>query len=101
MLYEDFYLLLKQEYFNKGSKDLVRFQCACHKMNISIRLAIKNHIPLTELLQMIGKTNATIRKTIRFSHTFRLLNCRLRLENMTRWSSAYLMLESVKRAYNK
>ena len=27
--------------------------------------------------------------------------CRLRTENVTRWSSAYLVLESVKRAYDK
>jgi len=29
---------------------------------------------------------------------FRNKKCRLRLENLTRWSSAYLLLESVKRA---
>jgi hypothetical protein len=31
---------------------------------------------------------------------FRIKKCRLRLENLTRWSSAYLILESVKRAFD-
>ena len=34
-------------------------------------------------------------------HAFVLNKCKLRLENTTRWLSAYLMLESAKRAYNK
>ena len=35
------------------------------------------------------------------SRVFRKKKCRLRLENLTRWSSSYLLLESVKRAYDK
>ena len=31
---------------------------------------------------------------------FIVKKCRLRTENLTRWSSTFLMLESVKRAYD-
>ena len=34
------------------------------------------------------------------SRVFRKKKCRLRLENLTRWSSSYLLLESVKKAYD-
>ena len=32
---------------------------------------------------------------------FKEKSCRLRIENLTRWSSTFLMLESIKRAYDR
>ena len=36
-----------------------------------------------------------------FIQAFKEKKCRLQCENLTRWSSSFLMLESVKRAYEK
>jgi hypothetical protein len=38
---------------------------------------------------------------VNLARSFREKKCRLRIENVTRWSSAYLMLESVKKAYDR
>ena len=84
-----------------GSNQVPRFNCACHKLNLAIRLATRNHQELSDLLKSITQSSVNIRKVIRLSNTFRLLKFRLRLENLTRWSSSYLMLESVKRAHSR
>ena len=77
------------------------FRCANHKMNIAIREAIKMHQPILDLLKKLNKSNSHVRRSIELNSIFKNNKCRLRLENNTRWSSAYLLLESVKRAYDK
>lgn len=84
-----------------GSDELPRFSCANHKLNLAVRHAIENHNELVNILQVLNKSNSHIRRSIQLNRIFRLEKCRLRLENLTRWSSAYLMLESVKKAYGK
>ena len=84
-----------------GSSLLPRHSCACHKLNIVIRRSISRNQELTGILKSLNQSNAHIRKSIELSRTFSEKKCRLRLENLTRWSSAYLMLESVKRAYDR
>lgn len=84
-----------------GTSKLPRFQCACHKLNISIRRAIDMSSEISDLLQALCCSNAQVRRSINLSNTFRLKKGKLRLANATRWSSAYLMLESVKRAYDR
>lgn len=86
---------------NFGSDDLPRFSCANHKLNIAVRGAISIHRELTQILKDLNKTNAHIRRSIQLNYAFNLEKCKLRLENLTRWSSAYLMLLSVKKAYDK
>lgn len=56
---------------------------------------------ISEDLKLLNRSNAHIRKTIQLNKTFAKKKSRLRIENATRWSSAFLMLESVKRAYVK
>jgi len=85
----------------KGTSEIVRFQCACHKMNIAVRTSIANHQPFLELIRSLNNQIASIKKSIRLSHNFTLLKCRLRLENATRWSSTYMMLESIKKAFDR
>lgn len=77
-----------------------RYSCACHKANLAIRHAISMH-PIGENLKLLNSSNAHIRKSIQLNKMFVQKKSRLRIENATRWSSAYLMLESVKRAYDK
>ncbi|RNA44646.1 hypothetical protein BpHYR1_017604 [Brachionus plicatilis] len=82
-----------------GSNKIPRFQCACHKLNFAIKHAIDNHAELSNLLKDFSVSNANFRRSIRISRERkREKKCRLRLQNLTRWSSAYLMMESVKRA---
>ncbi|RMZ93395.1 hypothetical protein BpHYR1_048736, partial [Brachionus plicatilis] len=70
-------------------------------LNLAIKHAIDNHAELSNLLKDISVSNANFRRSIRISHTFREKKCRLRLQNLTRWYSAYLMIERVKRAYDR
>jgi hypothetical protein len=86
---------------NIGSKTIPRFSCASHKLNLVIRRAIARHPDLSRILRTLANSNTHIRKSIELNRVFRKKKCRLRLENLTRWSSAYLMLESVKRAYDR
>ena len=64
-------------------------------------MAIESHQDFQDILTSLNTSNATIRKKIHLNNAFKLNKCRLRCECVTRWSSAYLVLESVKRAYNK
>jgi hypothetical protein len=84
-----------------GSFDIPRFCCACHKLNLAVRHAIESHGSICKILSKINSSNATIRRSVRLNNVFAEKKCRLRIENLTRWSSSFLMLESVKRAYNK
>lgn len=70
------------------------FRCANHKMNIAIREAIKMHQPILDQLKKLNKSNSHVRRSIELNSIFKNNKCRLRLENNTRWSLAYLLLES-------
>ena len=85
---------------NFGTSDLPRFSCSCHKLNIVVRHAIFDH-ELSSILRILSRSNATVRNTISLNRFFKEHNFRLRLENPTRWGSAFLVLESVKRAYDR
>ena len=86
---------------NSGADNIPRFSCANHKFNIAVRAAITVHIELTEILKNLNKANSSIRRSVSLNHAFKSEKCKLRLDNLTRWSSAYLMLLSVSKAYNK
>ena len=53
------------------------------------------------MFDRINSVNASIRRSIQINNNFKEKRCRLRCECITRWSSAFLVLESVKRAYDK
>lgn len=91
---------LKDLNIKLGSAELPRFSCANHKLNLAVRHAITNHPQLKETIETLQSTISHIRRSIQTNRIFRINKCRLRLENLTRWSSAYLMLETVKRAYD-
>ena len=52
-------------------------------------------------MRKLSKSNSHIRRVVQLNKTFRLKKCRLRLNNSIRWSTLYLVLESVKRAYDR
>ena len=84
-----------------SSNYLPRFSCACHKINIAVRKAIASHDKLCNILRELNIKNKVIRRSIKLSKIFRKKKSKLRLENLTRWSSAYLMLESVRKAIKR
>ena len=84
-----------------GSDVILRHSCSCHKLNLVVRHAIDRHSGIREAIEELNSSNKKIRKTIELNRAFRNLKCRLRLVNLTRWSSVYLLLESVKKAYEK
>ncbi len=55
---------------------------------------------LAQILIDLNYSNSRARRSIQLNRMFRIKKFRLRLENLTRWSSAYLLLESVKRAFD-
>ena len=84
-----------------GSSILPRYSCACHKLDLAIRHALEKHLTVCNIIRRLSNSNSHIRRCINLNRNFRINKARLRIENVTRWSSAYLMLESVLRAYSK
>jgi hypothetical protein len=84
-----------------GSNRIPRYSCANHKLNLAVRHALETHQVICRLIRRITRHNSHIRNCINLNRTFRINKARLRLDNVTRWSSAYLVLKSVKKAYDK
>jgi hypothetical protein len=80
---------------------LNRFSCACHKANIAVRKAIKSCKVMSNDLAKIRGYTASVRKSSNMTESFKIEKCRLRCENDTRWSSAFLTLCSVYKAYKR
>lgn len=86
---------------NLGTDDLPRFSCASHKCNIAVRLAIKSHQNLCQTLAKLTNFAASTRRSINLIKLHTEKKSRLRCENLTRWYSSYLMLDSFRKAYLK
>jgi hypothetical protein len=78
-----------------------RFNCACHKCNVAIRKAIKKCPMLVRDLANVTSFASSINKSNLKAEIFNILKCRLRCENITRWSSSFLMLHAYYRAYKR
>ena len=85
---------------NLGTSHTPRFSCACHKLNLALRHAITVHKVLSDIIVDLNQANSRIRRSVCLRKLFRDRKSILRLENNTRWSSIFLMLESVKKAYD-
>jgi hypothetical protein len=84
-----------------GSNDVPRFSCANHKLNLAVRHSLESHRIICQIILRITRQNSHIRNCINLNRNFRINKTRLRLDNVTRWSSAYLVLKSVKKAFDK
>lgn len=84
---------------NLGSDDLPRISCASHKLNLVLRGAFVQHKVICQHLKSLNRFIRRIRKSYKLSRIFKDLKVRLRLENKTRWGSAYISLITIKRAY--
>ena len=68
---------------------------------MAVRTAFVRHGILASTLRVLNNFVSKIRKTIELSKLFRTYKCKLRLENATRWGSAYLLLELIKKANDR
>lgn len=84
-----------------GTSKLPRFSCANHKCNIAVRLATKKHNDLSRVLRSLSKYAAKTKHSLSLIQTFNDNKSRLRLDNLTRWLSSFLMLYSFYKAYKK
>jgi hypothetical protein len=50
-----------------GGNEIIRFSCACHKLNVSIRRAINLHDDFKLLLATLNKSSSHIRNTIKLN----------------------------------
>ena len=79
--------------------NFIRFSCSCHKCNIAVRWAIKKCPPLVKILAKLSKYAGTVKNSINLYKMHISKKARLRIENDTRWSSSFLMLEAFQKAY--
>lgn len=86
---------------NLGSDELPRISCAAHKLNLCLRGAFVKHQTICKDIKTLNRMIERIRKSYDLSRVFHDLKARLRLENTTRWGSAYISLLSIKRACKK
>jgi hypothetical protein len=82
-----------------GTDNISRYSCACHKNNIAVRMAINNCTPFVKILSKLSRFASNYKKSINLVKISIKNKARLRIENKTRWSSTFLMLESFHKAY--
>jgi hypothetical protein len=70
-------------YLIKGSSDLPRISCGNHKINLSVRSAIKKHQKMQSQIRRINVWITTIRKSVELTKIFANAKCRQRLDNET------------------
>ncbi len=84
-----------------GSSTIPRISCANHKLNLAVRSAMAQHVMICSDLRKLNSFIGTIRGSYNLDRLFQNSKCRLRLENNTRWGSAFLSLETLIRAILK
>ncbi len=84
-----------------GTDKLPRFSCANHKLNLAIRGAIGCNQTITSDLKKLNQYVNKVRRSHNMNRIFQNYRCRLRFENQTRWGSAFLCLETIKKAYDR
>jgi hypothetical protein len=78
---------------NVGGSDLLTVHCANHKLNLAVRTSIALHPLVSSHFKKLNAFCSKIRNSIDLNNVFKEAKCRLRLENATRWGSAFLLLE--------
>ena len=81
-----------------GSSQIPRISCSNHKLNLAVRNAMSQHGMICSDLKKLNSFISTIRCSYNLDRVFQNSKCRLRLENSTRWGSAFLSIETVIRA---
>jgi len=84
-----------------GSSKYPRFSCANHKINIATRKAIKSNKQLIKIVAKLNKFSSHTHQSVIDTQVFSINKNRLRSENITRWSSTFLLMFSFYKAYVK
>ena len=87
---------IKESHMDVGSSRVPRFSCACHKSNLAVRKAIKSSEKFSKNLAWLAAFSVSNLRG--FFHSSRQTQC-FRCENCTRWSSSFIMLFHVHKAY--
>lgn len=82
-----------------SGQKLNRFSCCVHKANNAIKKAIQSIPVFSKDLSELTKWTKSVRKRNPKTKIFEIKSSRLRCENKTRWSSGFLNLISVYKAY--
>ena len=85
------------KYF-EGTSGLPRICYANHKLNLAVKTAIREHKTIERHFRLLNNFISKIKRTIQSNRIFANAKCRLRLENITRWGSGFLMLETIRKA---
>ena len=93
-LIEEFELLI-------GSNRYPRFSCANHKANLAIRKTIKCDKTFVNLIKKLNKFSTSSHMSVIQAQIFRIKKNRLRSENLTRWSSTFMLIFSYYKGYVK
>jgi hypothetical protein len=93
-LIEDLTLLI-------GSNKYPRFSCVNHKANLAIRKTIKQDKSLQRVIKKLNKYSSSTHMSVIKSREFIIKKNRLRSENLTRWSSTFLLILSFYKAHVK
>ena len=93
--------IVDQLEFELGSRKVPRFACTNHKFNISIRNTVRSCKRLKTILSLLCSFAKKTHQTIQIARIFQQQKNRLRNENLTRWSSSFLMLICFYKAYKK
>ena len=78
-----------------------RISCANHKTNLAVKSAMNSHGTITKQVKKLNSFISSIRKSVEQTKHFAFDKCRLRLENITRWGSTFLMFEKLQKAHKK
>ena len=78
-----------------------RISCACHKNNIAVRFAIAKDKFLPQIIRRLSSYSAKQKNSISRVKLSIQKKARLRIENATRWSSQFLLIESHHNGYKK
>jgi hypothetical protein len=84
-----------------GSSKLPRFSCANHKLNLAIKTAIGKNRTMKMDIRKTNSFISSVRRSHNLNRIFQNYDCRLRLDNATRWSSTFLSLETIQKAHKK
>lgn len=87
--------------FEIGQMNIPRFSCAAHKMNIAVRMSIRRHNEILNMLTTLSKFAGKSHRSCQLARVFEEARCRLKTMNYTRWSSAYLMMLSFLKAHTR
>lgn len=93
----EFKLILKIDK-SFSAKNITRFSCACHKINLAVRKAVLEHEEIRNLLNEMKNYVKSAKLSHNFSRILREHKTKLRCENLTRWGSSFLMILSFLKA---